>query len=93
MERSIKTVIGSFPSRWVKVKYGYLHDCVELEVQYDGQWLDVGGCGMLSSKMLKDSGFDPEKISGFVFGLGLERMVAIKLGIKDIRQLWQHPYL
>ena len=93
MERSVQIVIGLLPSRWVEVDYGNLSECAELEVKYEGQWLSIAGCGMLSAKMLKDSGFDSGKVSGFAFGLGLERLVAIKLGVNDIRQLWQHPYV
>lgn len=93
VERAVRCIIGELPIRWNDANYSYLCECVELEVEYDGQWLDVAGCGMLSEKMMTDACFDPAEVSGFAFGLGLERLVAIKLGIPDIRQLWQHPYI
>lgn len=49
------------------------------------QWLEVMGCGMIHPNVLKEGGVDPKTHSGFAFGLGIERMVMLKLGIGDVR--------
>jgi phenylalanyl-tRNA synthetase alpha chain len=50
-------------------------------------WLEVLGCGMIHPNVLKGAGVDPEQYTGYAFGFGLTRMVAIKYGIKDVRLL------
>lgn len=50
-------------------------------------WLEILGCGMVDTEVLKNCGIDPEKYSGFAFGLGLDRIAMYSYGIKDIRQL------
>ena len=48
-------------------------------------WLEILGCGMVDPNVLTNCGIDPTVYSGFAFGLGINRLVAIKYGIKDIR--------
>ncbi len=48
-------------------------------------WLEMMGAGMVHPNVLKAGGIDPEKYSGFAFGLGLTRFVMMKYGIDDIR--------
>ncbi len=50
-------------------------------------WLELCPCGMIHPEVLKDGGIDPEEYTGFAFGLGLTRLVMMKYGIKDIRDL------
>ena len=50
-------------------------------------WLERCPCGMIHPEVLKAGGIDPEEYSGFAFGLGLTRLVMMKYGIKDIRDL------
>jgi len=55
-------------------------------------WIELLGCGMVNPKVLafhKDNGYDPEKVSGFAFGMGVERIAMLKYGIDDI-QLFFH---
>ena len=58
------------------------------------KWIEIAGCGMVDpdvfneiSKARNDDSYSPEKVSGFAFGLGLERLAMIKWGISDIRLL------
>lgn len=51
-------------------------------------WLELGGAGMVHPNVLRNVGYDPEKYSGFAFGLGIERIVMIKYGIDDIRNFY-----
>lgn len=50
-------------------------------------WLELCPCGMIHPDVLRMGGIDPEKYTGFAFGLGLTRLVMMKYGIKDIRDL------
>lgn len=56
--------------------------------KYSG-WIEMGGSGMVHPAVLEFVGYDPEEVSGFAFGLGLERMVQLRHGVPDIRLLWQ----
>ncbi len=57
--------------------------------KYTG-WLEILGCGMVHPNVLENCGIDSKKYSGFAFGMGLERTVLNKYGIKDIRQLFEN---
>jgi phenylalanyl-tRNA synthetase alpha chain len=52
--------------------------------KYTG-WLEILGCGMIDPNVLKASGIDPEKYSGFAFGMGIERIAMLKYEVKDLR--------
>lgn len=52
-----------------------------------GGWIELCPCGMIHPNVLRNGGIDPEQYSGCAFGLGLDRMVMLSLGIKDIRDL------
>ncbi|MCQ2565208.1 MAG: phenylalanine--tRNA ligase subunit alpha, partial [Clostridia bacterium] len=53
----------------------------------NGGWIELCPCGMIHPQVLRNAGVDPEQYSGCAFGLGLDRMVMISLGINDIREL------
>ena len=48
-------------------------------------WLELCPCGMIHPNVLEAGGIDPEKYTGFAFGLGLTRLAMMKYGVKDIR--------
>ncbi len=50
-------------------------------------WLELCPCGMIHPEVLKAGGIDPEKYTGFAFGLGLTRLAMMRYGVKDIRDL------
>lgn len=53
-------------------------------------WLEILGCGMVDPKVLENCGIDPEKYTGFAFGLGIERIAMLKYQIEDIRLLFEN---
>ncbi len=53
-------------------------------------WLEILGCGMVDPNVLQAVGLDPDKYSGYAFGLGIERTVMLRLGIDDIRLLFEN---
>ena len=52
-------------------------------------WLEILGCGMVDPEVFKSVKYDTKKISGFAFGLGIERIAMLKYGIDDIRLLYE----
>jgi phenylalanyl-tRNA synthetase alpha chain len=48
-------------------------------------WLEMGGAGMVHPRVLQGVGYDPERYTGFAFGLGVERLLMMKYGVNDIR--------
>ena len=48
-------------------------------------WLEVAGSGMIHPEVLKNGGIDPEEFTGFAWGMGVERLICLKHGVKDIR--------
>jgi phenylalanyl-tRNA synthetase alpha chain len=70
---------------------------IDVKLHVKGQaprWIEVAGCGMVDPAVFetidaarKDSAYDPGKVTGFAFGMGLDRLAMIRWGIKDIRLL------
>lgn len=55
----------------------------------EGRWLEVAGCGMVHTNVLKNCGIDPDRWQGFAFGFGIERMLMIKHQIPDLRSFYE----
>lgn len=53
-------------------------------------WLEVLGCGMIHSKVLRQTNINPEKYSGFAFGMGMDRMAMLRYRIPDLRMLFEN---
>jgi phenylalanyl-tRNA synthetase alpha chain len=51
-------------------------------------WITVGGAGMVHPKVLSNCGYDPDKMSGFAFGFGIERLAMLKYGVTDVRTFY-----
>jgi phenylalanyl-tRNA synthetase alpha chain len=51
-------------------------------------WLEIMGCGMVHPVVLRNGGYDPQKYTGFAFGMGTERGTMLRHGIEDIRYFW-----
>jgi len=53
-------------------------------------WLEILGAGMIHPNVLQMSGYDPEEVTGFAFGIGIERVAMLKYGIDDLRLLFDN---
>ena len=53
-------------------------------------WLEILGCGMVDTEVFKAVGYDPEQVSGFAFGMGMERIAMLKYGIGDLRMFFEN---
>jgi len=57
--------------------------------KYTG-WVEILGCGMVDPNVLENAGIDPEKYTGFAFGMGIERITMLKYQIKDLRLFFEN---
>jgi len=53
-------------------------------------WMEILGSGMVDPAVYRYVGIDPEKVTGFAFGLGIERIAMLKYGIGDIRMFYEN---
>ncbi len=67
--------------------FPYTVESLEMDIMFNGKWLEVNGAGLVNPICLKTFGIDPEKYNGWAFGFG-ERLAMIKMEIPDIRILW-----
>lgn len=58
---------------------------VDLRLKNTTKWLEVAGAGMIHPEVLQSGGIDPEKYTGYAWGLGIERLAMLEYGVKDIR--------
>ncbi len=55
-----------------------------------GQWLEIAGCGMVHPNVLRFGGIDPERHTGFAFGMGLDRLAMLRYGVNDLRLFFEN---
>lgn len=67
--------------------YPFVEPGIDVDMKYKGRWLEVLGSGMIHPNVIKNMGLDPNKYSGFAFGMGIDRMVMLKWNIDEIRLL------
>ena len=53
-------------------------------------WIEILGAGMVNPKVFRNVGYNPEKVTGFAFGMGVERIAILKYGITDIRMFFEN---
>lgn len=68
--------------------FPFTEPSAEIDVQWKGKWLEMGGCGMVDPNVLKAVGYDPEIYTGFAAGFGAERFAMVFHQIDDIRRLY-----
>ena len=66
--------------------FPFTEPSAEIDILGDnGKWLEVGGCGMVHPNVLQNVNIDPEKYTGFAFGIGLDRFAMLRYGVNDLR--------
>jgi phenylalanyl-tRNA synthetase alpha chain len=76
------------PIRFRASYFPFTEPSAEVDVQWQGKWLEVMGCGMVDPNVLTKVGYDPEVYSGFAAGFGAERLAMVLHQIDDIRRLY-----
>lgn len=93
----LKTVLKLFATSYlgdevpIRIRpsfFPFTEPSVEADYYWDGKWVEFGGAGMVDPNVLDAVGYDSEKVSGFAFGLGIERLCMIRHQITDIRYLF-----
>jgi phenylalanyl-tRNA synthetase alpha chain len=67
--------------------FPFTEPSAEVDVFFNGRWIEWGGCGMVNPRVLAACGIDSSEYSGFAFGMGLERTLIVRHGITDMRDI------
>jgi phenylalanyl-tRNA synthetase alpha chain len=69
--------------------FPFTEPSAEIDMSWNGGWLEIGGCGMVHPNVLKHVNIDSEKYLGFAFGLGVERLAMLRYGVNDLRHFFE----
>ena len=69
--------------------FPFTEPSAEMDVRWQGQWLEWGGCGMIHPRVLERCEIDPEKWQGFAFGMGIDRSALLRFGFPALRLLFE----
>ena len=95
----LKTVLRLFATNYlghdVHIRFRpsffpFTEPSVEVDMSWGDGWIEFGGAGMVDPNVLNAVGYDPEQVTGFAFGLGIERLCMRRHGITDIRELYRN---
>lgn len=85
-----KVIFGSeFEWKFIPDEFPYTIESLEMDIKFNGDWMEVNGAGLVHPQCLKNFGLDPELYNGWAFGFG-DRLAMIKMEIPDIRILWSN---
>ena len=90
---TIESFVGAFFGHEVKTRlrpsyFPFTEPSAEFDISTpSGDWLELGGCGVVQPKVLENSGIDPEVWQGFAFGFGIDRLAVMRYQLDDIREL------
>ncbi|CAI7839896.1 unnamed protein product [Closterium sp. NIES-53] len=88
LEGLARHLFGDVEMRWVDTYFPFTNPSFELEIFFQGQWLEVLGCGVTEQQILDNCGLAGSK--AWAFGLGLERLAMVLFDIPDIRLFWSN---
>ena len=86
LEGMVQAVFGDVEMRWVDAYFPFTDPSLELEIFFEGDWLEVLGSGVIEKQILTNCNLD--HTNGWAFGLGLERLAMVLFKIPDIRLFW-----
>ena len=64
-------------------------DVAFMRGELEGRWLEIAGCGMVHPNVLRHGGIDPERYTGFAFGMGPDRLTMLRYGVNDLRLFFE----
>jgi phenylalanyl-tRNA synthetase alpha chain len=67
--------------------FPFTEPSAEVDIYFNGRWIEWGGCGMVNPRVLATCGIDTDVYSGFAFGMGLERTLMVRHGITDMHDI------
>ena len=95
----LKGVIQAFAHRMfgkdAKVRFRpsffpFTEPSAEYDVWFNGAWMEISGCGMVHPNVFEAVNIDPEKYTGYAFGMGIDRVAMLKYDVKDIRLFFEN---
>ncbi|AKG21664.1 phenylalanine--tRNA ligase subunit alpha [Calothrix sp. 336/3] len=84
----LQAMFGELPIRFRASYFPFTEPSAEVDLQWNGRWLEVMGCGMVDPNVMKSVGYDPEVYTGFAAGFGVERFAMVLHQMDDIRRLY-----
>jgi len=100
LKGTLNAFVNAFFETELKIRlrpsyFPFTEPSAEVDIEWlklDGSraWLEVLGCGMMHPNVLRAGGIDPERYSGFAFGLGVERFAMLRYGVNDLRQFFDN---
>jgi phenylalanyl-tRNA synthetase alpha chain len=84
-----------FAMRFRPSYFPFTEPSAEVDIRWEqpdgsARWLEVLGCGMVHPNVLRQCGIDPERYSGFAFGIGIERFAMLRYGVNDLRAFFEN---
>jgi phenylalanyl-tRNA synthetase alpha chain len=70
--------------------FPFTEPSAEMDMSWNGGWLEIGGCGMVHPEVFKHVNIDSERYRGFAFGLGVERLAMLRYGVNDLRHFFNN---
>ena len=70
--------------------FPFTEPSAEVDVFFNGRWLEVLGCGMIDPAVFSCAGIDSEEYTGFAFGMGIERLTMVRCGVPSLRLLYEN---
>ena len=70
--------------------FPFTEPSAEVDMSFGDGWLEIGGCGMVHPKVLKNVNIAPERYQGFAFGMGLDRLTMLRYGVNDLRLFFEN---
>ncbi len=80
----------SAKTRFMPNFFPFTEPSAEMHVWFNDGWLELLGCGMVDPNVFDAVGYNSEEVTGFAFGMGVERLAMVKHGIQDIRHLFEN---
>jgi phenylalanyl-tRNA synthetase alpha chain len=96
LQYDLKTFLSRFFEREAEVRFRpsyfpFTEPSSEVDIKDEkGRWLEVLGCGMVHPKVFEAVGIDPERYTGYAFGLGVERFAMLRYGVDDLRNFFNN---
>ena len=70
--------------------FPFTEPSAEYDILFNGKWLEISGAGMVHPNVFEAVGYDPEKYTGYAFGMGIDRVAMLKYDVKDIRMFFDN---
>lgn len=99
LKGTLQAFVNAFFGEEVKLRFRasyfpFTEPSAEVDILRPGkrgkEWLEILGCGMVHPNVLKEGGINPDRYSGFAFGMGIERMAMLYFGIDDLRLFYEN---